>query len=115
MKKTHQIGLMTALFASVALTTFAQDQVQSSSTPASSDAAFRLSVGPGLGVPIDNFFNAYNWIFGDLVYVQGQAGATFLGNKTDAGVYYWQQTQSFWTGGSDLDTLGVEVAYSFGL
>jgi len=95
MKKTHQIGLMTALFASVALTTFAQDQVQSSSTPASSDAAFRLSVGPGLGVPIDNFFNAYNWIFGDLVYVQGQAGATFLGNKTDAGVYYWQQTQSF--------------------
>jgi hypothetical protein len=196
MKKTHQIGLMTALFASVALTTFAQDQVQSSSAPASSDKEFRLSVGPDFGLPIGNFSNAYSWIFGgsvqadipilskfyvtvnagyddafvktnpgddysgrnlqlipvkaglkyfvfgDLVYVQGQAGATFLGNKTDAGAdksagftyspqvgvllklapknyidagFYWQQTQSFWTGGSDLNTLGVQVAYSFGL
>src|ERR1700744_3578027 len=139
MKKTHQIGLMTALFASVALTTFAQDPVQSTSTPASSDKEFRLSVGPEFGLPVGNFSNAYNWtfggsvqadipilprfyvtvnagyndafvksgsgggnpgrnlqlipvkaglkyfVFGDLVYVQGQAGATFLGNKTDAG------------------------------
>jgi hypothetical protein len=87
MKKTHQIGLMTVLFASVALTPFAQDQVQSSSTPASSDAVFRLSVGPGFGLPIGNF----------------------------SGDDYWQQTHSFRTGGSDLNTLGVEVAYSFGL
>jgi hypothetical protein len=196
MKKTHQIGLMTALFASVALTTFAQDPVQSTSTTTSSDAAFRLSVGPEFGLPIGDFSNAYNWIFGgsvqadipilsrfyvtvnagyddafvktnsgddfsgrnlqlipvkaglkyfafeDLVYVQGQAGATFLGNKTDAGAdksagftyspqvgvllklapknyidagFYWQQTQSFWTGGSDLNALGVRLAYSFGL
>jgi hypothetical protein len=196
MKKTHQIGLMTALFASVALTTFAQDPVQSTSTTTSSDKEFRLSVGPEFGLPIGNFSNAYNWIFGgsvqadipilprfyvtvnagyddafvktssgddysgrnlqlipvkaglkyfvfdDLVYVQGQAGATFLGNKTDAGAdksagftyspqvgvllklapknyidagFYWQQTQSFWTGGSDLNTLGVRLAYSFGL
>jgi hypothetical protein len=76
------------------------------------------------------------------LYVQGQAGATILANKSevsadksagftyspqvgvlvklapknyiDAGVYF-QQTSSFWNGGSDLNTLGVEVAYSFGL
>jgi hypothetical protein len=196
MKKTHQIGLMTALLAGIAFTTYAQDPVQSASTPASSDKEFRLSVGPEFGLPIGNFSNAYNWAFGgsvqadipilsrfyvtvnagyddafvktntgddnpgrnlqlipvkaglkyfffdDLVYVQGQAGATFLGNKTDAGAdksagftyspqvgvlvklapknyidagFYWQQTQSFWTGESDLNTLGVRLAYSFGL
>jgi len=87
MRKTHQIGLMTVLFAGVALTPFAQDQVQSPSTPASSDAAFSLSVGPGFGLPIGHF----------------------------SGDDYWQQTQSLWTGGSDLNTLGVQVAYSFGL
>jgi hypothetical protein len=108
MKKTHQIGLMTALFAGVALTTFAQDPVQSSSTPASSDAAFRLSVGLGFGLPID-FSNAYNWIFSGSV----QADIPILPGF-DAG-FYWQQAQIFWTGGSDLNTLGVEVAYSFGL
>ena len=87
MKKTHQIGLMTVLFASVALTPFAQDPVQSSLNPASSDKEFRLSVGPGFGLPIGNF----------------------------SGDDYWQQTQSFWTGASDLNKLGVQVAYSFGL
>ena len=87
MKKTHQIGLMTVLFAGVALTPFAQDQVQISSIPASSDKEFRLSVGPNFGLPIGNF----------------------------SGGDYWQQIQSFWTGGSDLNTLGVQVAYSFGL
>ena len=196
MKKTHQIGLMTALLASVAFTTYAQDPVQSVSPSTSSDKEFRLSVGPEFGLPLGNFSNAYNWTFGgsvqadipilsrfyvtvnagyneafvktnsgddnpgrdlqlipvkaglkyfffdDLVYVQGQAGATFLANKTETGAdksagftyspqvgvlvklapknyidagFYWQQTQSFWTGESDLNTLGVRLAYSFGL
>jgi hypothetical protein len=78
----------------------------------------------------------------DLLYVQGQAGYTFLGNKSDAfadksggftyspqvGVllklapknyldigFRWEQTQRFYDGGSNLSTLGLRVAYSFGL
>lgn len=78
----------------------------------------------------------------DLVYVQGQAGVTFLGNKTDlnadksaaftytpqVGVllklapknyldlgFRWEQTNAFYDGGSHLSTLGLRVAYSFGL
>jgi hypothetical protein len=78
----------------------------------------------------------------DFLYVQAQAGATFLGNKSDAfadrsaaftytpqvGVllklapknyldlgFRWEQTSAFYDGGSHLSTLGLRVAYSFGL
>jgi len=78
----------------------------------------------------------------DFLYVQAQAGATFLGNKSDvladksAGFTYtpqvgvllklapknyldlgfrWEQTSAFYDGGSHLSTLGLRVAYSFGL
>ena len=91
MKKTHQIGLMTALFASVALTTFAQDQVQSSPTPASSDAAFRLSDAPGSGLSTGNLSNAYDWAFDGCL-------------QPDNPVRDLR-----------LTPLGVQVAYSFGL
>jgi hypothetical protein len=46
MKKTHQIGLMTALLASLAFAPFPPKSVQSVSTPASSGAAFGSSVRP---------------------------------------------------------------------
>jgi hypothetical protein len=82
------------------------------------------------------------FIVGNLVYVQAQAGATILANKTDAfadksagfsyspevGVllklapknyidvgFRWQQTQSFYNSLSNFNTLGLRVAYSFGL
>jgi hypothetical protein len=83
------------------------------------------------------------FFLGDLVYVQGQAGATILANKSDAfadksagftyspqvGVllklapknyldagFYYQSTQSFWNDGpGTLNTLGLRVAYTFGL
>ena len=79
----------------------------------------------------------------NLLYVQGQAGATILANKSDAqadkgaaftytpqvGVlvklaprnyldagFYWEQTQSFWNNGSGtLNLVGLRVAYTFGL
>jgi hypothetical protein len=46
MKKTHQIGLMTALLASLAFAPYPQNSVPSASTPAASGAAFRSSVRP---------------------------------------------------------------------
>lgn len=79
---------------------------------------------------------------GDLVYVQAQAGATFLGNKSDVladksaafvyapqvGVllklaprnyidvgFRFEGTSSFYNSGSSFNTLGLRVAYSFGL
>jgi hypothetical protein len=91
MKKTHQIGLMAALLAGIAFTTPAQDPVQSISTPASSDAAFRLSAGPESGLPTGNFSNAYDWTFGGSL-------------RTDDLVRDLQ-----------LTPLGVRLAYSFGL
>ncbi len=79
----------------------------------------------------------------NLVYVQGTAGVTFLGNHSDAGAdktsaftyspqvgvllklapknyidagFYFQQTQSFWNdGGGNVSTLGLRLAYTFGL
>jgi hypothetical protein len=83
------------------------------------------------------------FVFSDLLYVQGTAGATFLANHSDAGAdktagftyspqvgvliklapknyidagVYFQQTQSFWNaGGGNISSLGLRVAYSFGL
>ncbi|HLZ87688.1 MAG TPA: hypothetical protein VKQ52_10620 [Puia sp.] len=82
------------------------------------------------------------FFIGDLVYVQAQAGATIVANKTDVladksaaftytpqvGVllklapknyidvgFRWEQTSSFYNGGSNLSTLGLRVAYTFGL
>ena len=83
------------------------------------------------------------FFFDNLIYVQGTAGATILGNKSDAGAdktagftyspqvgvllklapknyidagFYFQQSQSFWNnGGGNLSTLGLRLAYSFGL
>jgi hypothetical protein len=83
------------------------------------------------------------YIVKNLIYVQGQAGATILGNKTDlladksAGFTYspqvgvllklarknyldlgfrFEQTTSYYNAGSgNISTLGLRVAYSFGL
>lgn len=83
------------------------------------------------------------FVFSDLIYVQGTAGATILGNHSDAGAdktagftyspavgallklapknyidagFYFQQTQSFWNdGGGNVSSLGLRLAYSFGL
>ena len=82
------------------------------------------------------------FLLDDFLYVQAQAGATFLGNKSDAladkstgftyapqvGVllklapknyidvgFRWEQTSAFYDGGTHLSTLGLRVAYSFGL
>jgi len=79
---------------------------------------------------------------GDIFYVQGDAGVSFLANKSDlqadkstAFVYApqigallklapknyldigfrWQSTASFYDGGSYANFLGLRVAYSFGL
>ena len=79
----------------------------------------------------------------NLLYVQGQAGATILANKNNAladksagftyspqvGVliklahknyldagFYWESTQSFWNNGSGtLNMLGLRLAYTLGL
>jgi hypothetical protein len=90
MKKTHQIGLITALLAGVAFTP-PQDRVQSSSIPASSDAAFRLSNEPGFGLSTGNLSNAYDWAFDGCL-------------QPDNPVRDLR-----------LTPLGVQVAYSFGL
>ena len=83
------------------------------------------------------------FVFSDLIYVQGTAGATILGNHSDVGAdktagftyspqvgilfklapknyvdagFYFQQTQSFWNdGGGNTSSLGLRLAYSFGL
>jgi hypothetical protein len=83
------------------------------------------------------------FVFDNLIYVQGTAGATILGNHSDAGAdktsgftyspqvgvllklapknyidagFYFQQTQSFWNnGGGNVSTLGLRLAYSLGL
>jgi hypothetical protein len=83
------------------------------------------------------------FVFSDLIYVQGTAGATILGNHSDAGAdktagftyspavgvllklapknyidagFYFQQTQSFWNdGGGNVSSFGLRLAYSFGL
>ena len=82
------------------------------------------------------------FFFKDLLYVQGQAGATFLANKSNVladksaaftyapqvGVllklapknyidvgFRFEGTSSFYNNGSSLNTLGLRVAYSFGL
>ena len=79
---------------------------------------------------------------GDIFYIQGQAGVSFLANKSDlqadksaAFVYApqigalvrlapknyldigvrWEGTSSFYDGGSSANFLGLRVAYSFGL
>lgn len=80
---------------------------------------------------------------GNLLYVQGQAGATILANKSNAladksagftyspqvGVliklahknyldagFYWESTQSFWNNGSGtVNMLGLRLAYTLGL
>jgi hypothetical protein len=119
-------------------TTYVQDQSFSTGS-SNSNKEFRLSVGPGFGLPIGSFSGAYSWIFGgsiqadipivdnlyavvnfgyddafvktnsaenfpsrnlqlipavaglkyfvfsDLIYMQGTAGATILGNHSDAG------------------------------
>ena len=90
MKKTHQIGLMTALLAGMAFT-IPQDRVQRASLPASSDAAFRLSDAPGSGLSTGNLSNAYDWAFDGCL-------------QPDNPVRDLR-----------LTPLGVQVAYSFGL
>jgi len=85
------------------------------------------------------------FVFSDLIYVQATAGVTFLGNHSDAeasktssftyspqvgvliklapksyidaGFYYQQYTSNFWNSGSagTLNSLGLRLAYSFGL
>jgi len=90
MKKTHQIGLITALLAGVAFT-IPQDRVQRASLPASSDAAFRLSDAPGSGLSTGNLSNAYDWAFDGCL-------------QPDNPVRDLR-----------LTPLGVQVAYSFGL
>ena|ERR1700744_279425 len=84
------------------------------------------------------------FVFSNLVYVQATAGVEFLGNHSDAGAdktssfiyspqvgvllklapksyidagfYYQEVTSNFWNaGGGNLNTLGLRVAYSFGL
>ena len=91
MKKTHQIGLMAALLASVAFTPYGHGTAQSASTPASSDAAFRLSDSPGFGLSTGNLSNVYNWAFDRSL-------------RADNPVRDLQ-----------LTPLGVRLAYSFGL
>ena len=191
MKTTRKIGVVTALLVSLAFASRAQTSTPPVKT--SSDNEWRLSVGPEAGLPLGNFSNGYNWIFGgsaqldipivhslyvtvnagydnvfakngentgpnlqliplkaglkyffvgDLVYVQAQAGATILANKTDAfadksagftyapqvGVllklapknyldigFRFEGTSSFYNNGSSLNTLGLRVAYTFGL
>ena len=92
MKKTHQIGLMTALLAGMAFT-IPQDRVQRASLPASPDAAFRLSdaPGPGSGLLTGNLSNTYDWAFDRSL-------------RADNPVRDLQ-----------LTPLGVRLAYSFGL
>lgn len=83
------------------------------------------------------------FIFDNLIYVQGTAGVTILGNHADAGAdktsgfayspqvgvllklaphnyvdagFYFQQAQSFWNnGGGNVSTLGLRLAYTLGL
>ena len=83
------------------------------------------------------------FVFDNLIYVQGTAGVTILGNHADAhadktsgfayspqvGVllklapknyidagFYFQQAQSFWNnGGGNVSTLGLRLAYTLGL
>jgi hypothetical protein len=83
------------------------------------------------------------FVFSDLIYIQGTAGATILGNHSAAGAdktagftyspqvgvllklalknyidagFYFQQTQSFWNdGGGNVSSLGLRLAYSLGL
>lgn len=108
------------------------------------DAFVRTSEIQGRNLQLIPLKAGLKYFFIDnLVYVQGQAGATFLGNKTDVGadksaafVYtpqvgvlvklapknyldagvYFQQTQSFWNGGSgNLNQLGIRLAYTLGM
>jgi hypothetical protein len=83
------------------------------------------------------------FFFDNLIYVQGTAGVTILGNHADAGAdktsgfayspqvgvllklapknyidagFYFQQAQSFWnSGGGNVSTLGLRLAYTLGL
>jgi hypothetical protein len=83
------------------------------------------------------------FVFDNLIYVQGTAGVTILGNHADAGAsktsgfayspqvgvllklapknyidagFYFQQAQSFWnSGGGNVSTLGLRLAYTLGL
>ena len=79
---------------------------------------------------------------GNIFYLQGEAGVSFLANKTDLGAnkstafvyapqigaliplaprnyldvgFRWESTSSFYDGGSYANFLGLRVAYSFGL
>ncbi|HWB91820.1 MAG TPA: hypothetical protein VG605_08215 [Puia sp.] len=108
------------------------------------DAFVRTSETSGRNLQLIPLKAGLKYFFVDnLVYVQGQAGATILGNKTDAGadksaafVYtpqvgvliklapknyldagvYFQQTQSFWNAGSgNLNQLGIRLAYTLGM
>ena len=82
------------------------------------------------------------YVLSNLLYVQGQAGVTFLGNKSDAFAdrssgftwspqlgtslkltrttyidagFYFEQTHSYWNTRTNLSMLGLRLAYSFGL
>jgi hypothetical protein len=85
------------------------------------------------------------FVFSDLIYIQATAGVGILGNHTDvgasktssfiyspqvgvqirlapgnyidAGFYFQQYTSNFWNSGNSgtLNTLGLRLAYSFGL
>jgi len=64
MTKNRKIGLVTALFVSIAFCTRAQDPAQSAPSSSGDNKEFRLSVGPEFGLPIGNFSSSYSWIFG---------------------------------------------------
>jgi len=96
MKRIHQIGFMTALLGGVAFTTPARNAGQNASCPISSGKESTLDVRTGPGLPTDNFSHAYYWAF--------DAYNWFFDSSTQAG-----------DPGSDLKTLGAEIAFSFGM
>jgi hypothetical protein len=109
-----------------------------------SDAYVRSGEFPGRNLQMIPVKAGFKYFFVDnLIYVQGTAGATILGNKSDAGAdkgagflwspqvgvlvklapknyidagVYYQQSQGFWNnGGGNVALLGIRLAYTLGL
>jgi len=108
------------------------------------DAFVRNNEVPGRNLQLIPLKAGLKYFFVDnLLYVQGQAGAAILGNKSDVGAdksagflyspqvgvliklarknyidagFYYQGTQSFWNAGSgNLNQLGIRLAYTLGI
>jgi hypothetical protein len=108
------------------------------------DAFVRSNEFPGRNLQMIPVKAGLKYFFIDnLLYVQGTAGAAFLGNKSDAGAdksagflwspqvgvlvklapknyidagVYYQQTQNFWNdGGGNIALVGIRLAYTLGL